>query len=341
MENNITASGSVEVYGARVHNLKNIDVTIPHNSLCVVTGLSGCGKSSLAFDTIFAEGQRRYIETFSAYARNMLGSLERPDVDKITGLSPVISIEQKTVNKNPRSTIGTTTEIHDFFRLLYARLGEARSYISGKPMVKYTKDKIISLLLEKYTDRRIQILAPLVKNRKGHYKELFEGLRKKGYLNVRVDGEIKELVYGMKLDRYKNHSVELVVDRLRVKENDVQRLRSTVEEALKQGGKQMMVIDVDTNQVRHYSQLLMDSENGISYPEPAPHNFSFNSPQGYCHKCKGLGVVNVVDEEKVMPDNSLSIYDGAILPLGKYKNSLIFWQIEAICKLYGLSLIHI
>ena len=338
MENNITASGSVEVYGARVHNLKNIDVTIPHNSLCVVTGLSGCGKSSLAFDTIFAEGQRRYIETFSAYARNMLGSLERPDVDKITGLSPVISIEQKTVNKNPRSTIGTTTEIHDFFRLLYARLGEARSYISGKPMVKYTKDKIISLLLEKYTDRRIQILAPLVKNRKGHYKELFEGLRKKGYLNVRVDGEIKELVYGMKLDRYKNHSVELVVDRLRVKENDVQRLRSTVEEALKQGGKQMMVIDVDTNQVRHYSQLLMDSENGISYPEPAPHNFSFNSPQGYCHKCKGLGVVNVVDEEKVMPDNSLSIYDGAILPLGKYKNSLIFWQIEAICKLYGKTL---
>ena len=338
MENNITASGSVEVYGARVHNLKNIYVTIPHNSLCVVTGLSGCGKSSLAFDTIFAEGQRRYIETFSAYARNMLGSLERPDVDKITGLSPVISIEQKTVNKNPRSTIGTTTEIYDFFRLLYARLGEARSYISGKPMVKYTKDKIISLLLEKYTDRRIQILAPLVKNRKGHYKELFEGLRKKGYLNVRVDGEIKELVYGMKLDRYKNHSVELVVDRLRVKENDVQRLRSTVEEALKQGGKQMMVIDVDTNQVRHYSQLLMDSENGISYPEPAPHNFSFNSPQGYCHKCKGLGVVNVVDEEKVMPDNSLSIYDGAILPLGKYKNSLIFWQIEAICKLYGKTL---
>ena len=338
MENNITASGSVEVYGARVHNLKNIDVTIPHNSLCVVTGLSGCGKSSLAFDTIFAEGQRRYIETFSAYARNMLGSLERPDVDKITGLSPVISIEQKTVNKNPRSTIGTTTEIYDFFRLLYARLGEARSYISGKPMVKYTKDKIISLLLEKYTDRRIQILAPLVKNRKGHYKELFEGLRKKGYLNVRVDGEIKELVYGMKLDRYKNHSVELVVDRLRVKENDVQRLRSTVEEALKQGGKQMMVIDVDTNQVRHYSQLLMDSENGISYPDPAPHNFSFNSPQGYCHKCKGLGVVNVVDEEKVMPDNSLSIYDGAILPLGKYKNSLIFWQIEAICKLYGKTL---
>lgn len=338
MENIYSATDAVEVYGARVHNLKNIDVTIPHNSLCVVTGLSGCGKSSLAFDTIFAEGQRRYIETFSAYARNMLGSLERPDVDKITGLSPVISIEQKTVNKNPRSTIGTTTEIYDFFRLLYARLGEARSYISGKPMVKYSKDKIISLLLEKYDDRKIQILAPLVKNRKGHYKELFENLRKKGYLNVRIDGVVKELVYGMKLDRYKNHSIELVVDRLRVKGSDVQRLRSTVDEALKQGGKQMMVLDMDSNQVRHYSQLLMDSENGISYPEPAPHNFSFNSPQGYCNKCKGLGMVNIVDEGKVMPDKKLSIYDGGIAPLGKYKNSLIFWQIEAICQLYGKSL---
>ena len=336
-ENNKT-SGSVEVYGARVHNLKNIDVTIPHDSLCVVTGLSGCGKSSLAFDTIFAEGQRRYIETFSSYARNMLGSLERPDVDKITGLNPVISIEQKTVNKNSRSTIGTTTEVYDFFRLLYARLGEARSYISGKPMVKYSKDKIITLLLEKYNDRKIQILAPLVKNRKGHYKELFETLRKKGYLNVRVDGEVKELVYGMKLDRYKNHSIELVVDRLRVKENDIQRLRSTVDDALKQGGKQMMVLDMETNLVRHYSQLLMDSENGLSYPEAAPHNFSFNSPQGYCPKCRGLGVVNIVDEEKVIPDKKISIYDGAIAPLGKYKNSLIFWQIEAICKIYGLSL---
>lgn len=338
MENIYSATDAVEVYGARVHNLKNIDVTIPHNSLCVVTGLSGCGKSSLAFDTIFAEGQRRYIETFSAYARNMLGSLERPDVDKITGLSPVISIEQKTVNKNPRSTIGTTTEIYDFFRLLYARLGEARSYISGKPMVKYSKDKIISLLLEKYDDQKIQILAPLVKNRKGHYKELFENLRKKGYLNVRIDGVVKELVYGMKLDRYKNHSIELVVDRLRVKGSDVQRLRSTVDEALKQGGKQMMVLDMDSNQVRHYSQLLMDSENGISYPEPAPHDFSFNSPQGYCNKCKGLGMVNIVDEGKVMPDKKLSIYDGGIAPLGKYKNSLIFWQIEAICQLYGKSL---
>ena len=331
-------SESVEVLGARVHNLKNIDVSIPHNKLTVVTGLSGCGKSSLAFDTIFSEGQRRYIETFSAYARNMLGNLERPDVDKITGLSPVISIEQKTVNKNPRSTIGTTTEIYDFFRLLFARLGEARSYISGKPMVKYTKDKIISLLLDKYSDRKVQILAPLVKNRKGHYKELFETLRKKGYLHVRIDGEMKELNYGMKLDRYKNHSIELVIDRLRVKENDIQRLRTSVEEALKQGDKQMMVLDMDSNKIRHYSLLLMDSENGISYPEPAPHNFSFNSPQGYCPKCKGLGEVYIVDEEKVMPDKKLSIYDGGIVPLGKYKNSLIFWQIDAICKQYGATI---
>lgn len=338
IENNYNLSDAVEVYGAREHNLKNIDVTIPHNTLSVITGLSGCGKSSLAFDTIFAEGQRRYIETFSSYARNMLGSLERPDVDKITGLSPVISIEQKTVNKNPRSTIGTTTEIYDFFRLLYARLGEPRSYISGKPMVKHSKDKIISLLLEQYTNRKVQILAPIVKNRKGHYKELFENLRKKGYLHVRVDGEIKEIVYGMKLDRYKNHSIELVVDRLRVKGSDPQRLRTTVDDALKQGGRQMMVIDMETNQVRHFSQLLMDSENGLSYPEPAPHNFSFNSPQGYCPKCKGLGVVNIVDENKVMPNKTLSIYDGGIVPLGKYKNSLIFWQIDAICKLYGATL---
>ena len=259
MQRNIhNQSESVEVLGARVHNLKNIDVSIPHNKLTVVTGLSGCGKSSLAFDTIFAEGQRRYIETFSAYARNMLGNLERPDVDKITGLSPVISIEQKTVNKNPRSTIGTTTEIYDFFRLLFARLGEARSYISGKPMVKYTKDKIISLLLDKYSDRKVQILAPLVKNRKGHYKELFETLRKKGYLHVRIDGEMKELNYGMKLDRYKNHSIELVIDRLRVKENDIQRLRTSVEEALKQGDKQMMVLDMNQHHIIFPLILLKD-----------------------------------------------------------------------------------
>lgn len=336
--NNITATDSLEVYGARVHNLKNIDVTIPHNSLCVITGLSGCGKSSLAFDTIFAEGQRRYIETFSSYARNMLGSLERPDVDKITGLNPVISIEQKTVNKNPRSTIGTTTEIYDFFRLLFARLGEARSYISGKPMVKYSKDKIVSLLLDNYDDRKIQILAPIVKNRKGHYKELFETLRKKGYLYVRIDGTIKELSYGMKLDRYKNHSIEIVIDRLRLKTNNIQRLRASIDEALKQGDKELMILDMDSNTVRYYNQLLMDSENGLSYPEAAPHNFSFNSPHGYCPKCRGLGVINIIDENKIIPNKNLSIYDGAITPLGKYKNSLIFWQLEAICRLYDSNI---
>lgn len=313
-------------------------MTIPHNSLSVITGLSGSGKSSLAFDTIFAEGQRRYIETFSSYARNMLGSLERPDVDKITGLSPVISIEQKTVNKNPRSTIGTTTEIYDFFRLLFARMGEAKSYLSGSPMVKYTKDKIVDLIVEQYEGKKIYVLAPLVKNRKGHYKELFENLRKKGYLYVRVDGELTELEYGMKLNRYQNHTVELVIDRMKASTSDMQRLRSTVESALKQGDKQMMVMDMDSGEVRHYSQHLMDPETGLSYPEPAPHNFSFNSPQGACRRCKGLGFVSAVDEEKVIPDKTKSIYDGAIVPLGRYKNSLIFWQIEAICKQYGHDL---
>lgn len=328
----------IEVSGARVHNLKNIDVTIPHNSLCVITGLSGCGKSSLAFDTIFAEGQRRYIETFSAYARNLLGNMERPDVDKITGLNPVISIEQKTVNNNPRSTIGTTTEIYDFFRLLYARLGEARSYISGKPMVKYTKEKIAEMVMKTFADRKIYILAPLVKNRKGHYKELFENLRKKGYINVRVDGELKELAYGMKTDRYRNHSIELVIDRMKVRDNDEQRLKEAINEALKQGDKQMMVIDMETGLVHHFSLLLMDSENGLSYPEPAPHNFSFNSPQGACRKCKGLGEVNIIDMEKIVPDPSKSIHEGGIIPLGKYKSSLIFMQIEAICHIYGATI---
>ncbi|MCH5229935.1 MAG: excinuclease ABC subunit UvrA [Muribaculaceae bacterium] len=338
MNNETKVPGEIEVLGARVHNLKNIDVKIPHNSLSVITGLSGSGKSSLAFDTIFAEGQRRYIETFSAYARNMLGSLERPDVDKISGLNPVISIEQKTVNKNPRSTIGTTTEIYDFLRLLFARVGEAKSYISGMPMVKYSKDKIISLILKRYEGRRIQVLAPVVKNRKGHYKELFETLRKKGYLNVRIDGEIQELVYGLKVDRYKNHTIELLIDRLKVKESDIQRLRSTIEDALKQGERQMLVIDMDNGSISHFSLLLMDPENGLSYPEPAPHNFSFNSPQGYCPKCKGLGFVHEIDREKVMPDMNLSIHEGGIAPLGKYKNSRIFWQIEGICKLYGKTL---
>ena len=326
---------TLEVQGARVHNLKNIDVTIPHNCLTVITGLSGSGKSSLAFDTIYAEGQRRYIETFSAYARNMLGTLERPDVDNITGLSPVIAIEQKTINRNPRSTIGTTTEIYDFLRLLYARVGQARSYISGEPMVKYTEEKIVDLIISKYNGRKIYILSPIVKNRKGHYKELFEQLRKKGYLTVRVDGELREMSFGMKLDRYKNHSIELVVDRLKVSDKDDARLRDTVSNALKQGGKQLMIYDVEDDSIGHYSQMLMDPVSGISYREPAPHNFSFNSPQGACHCCKGLGYVNIVDRTKLIPDDKLSIYEGGIVALGKYKNSMIFWQISAICEKYG------
>lgn len=334
----IKAAESVDVYGARVHNLKNIDVTIPHGKLSVITGLSGCGKSSLAFDTIFAEGQRRYIETFSSYARNMLGSLERPDVDKITGLSPVISIEQKTVNKNPRSTIGTTTEIYDFFRLLFARMGEARSYVTGKPMIKYNKDQIVDMILSEYAGRKIYVLAPLVKNRKGHYKELFENYRKKGYIYMRIDGELKELAYGMKLNRYQNHTIELVIDRLRPSADDMQRLRTTIEAALKQGDKQMLVIDMENGETRNFSQLLMDPESGISYPEPAPHNFSFNSPQGACRRCKGLGYVNIVDVDKIIPDRKKSIYDRAVTALGKYRNSMVFWQIEAICRLHDCDI---
>lgn len=328
----------VSVFGARVHNLKNIDVEIPHGKLTVITGLSGSGKSSLAFDTIFAEGQRRYLETFSAYARNMLGVLERPDVDKITGLSPVISIEQKTVNKNPRSTIGTTTEVYDFLRLLYARAADAYSYVSGAKMVKYTEEKILALILEKYEGKRIYILAPVVKNRKGHYKELFEQLRKKGFVTTRVDGELKEITFGMKLDRYKNHSVEIVVDKLKVAEKDANRLKESVGVAFKHGDGQLMILDADNEQIGHYSRSLMDPETGLSYAEPAPHNFSFNSPQGACHKCKGLGVVNVIDRDKIMPDTEVSIHDGGILPLGKYKNTLVFWQISAICEKYGVDL---
>ena len=328
----------VAVYGARVHNLKNINVKIPHNKLVVVTGLSGSGKSSLAFDTIYAEGQRRYIETFSAYARNMLGNLERPDVDKITGLSPVISIEQKTVNKNPRSTIGTTTEIYDFLRLLYARVADAYSYESGEKMVKYSTDKIIDLILDKYADCKIYILAPLVKNRKGHYKELFEQLIKKGYIYVRVDGNLCELTYGMKVDRYKNHDIELVVDRLKVCRLDYERLSNTIEKAFKQGDGQIMILDVDSGKVGHYSKSLMDPVTGLSYREPAPHNFSFNSPQGACHRCKGLGYVNIVDREKIIPNDSLSIKQGAISAIGKYKNILIFWQIEAILQMHGFTI---
>ena len=329
---------SVSVWGARVHNLKNVDVEIPHGKLTVITGLSGSGKSSLAFDTIFAEGQRRYLETFSAYARNMLGVLERPDVDKITGLCPVISIEQKTVNKNPRSTIGTTTEVYDYLRLLYARIGEAFSYVSGEKMVKYGVDKILSLILNKYAGKKIYVLAPLVKNRKGHYKELFENIRKKGYLNIRVDGELREVTFGMKLDRYKNHTIEIVVDRLKVNQKDEDRLRKTVETAFKQGDGQLMILDVENGELGHYSKMLMDPVTGLSYAEPAPHNFSFNSPQGACPKCKGLGYVNIIDREKVMPNNELSIRAGGIAPLGKYKNSLIFWQIQAICEKYDVTL---
>ena len=328
----------VSVLGARVHNLKNIDVDIPHYKLTVITGLSGSGKSSLAFDTIFAEGQRRYLETFSAYARNMLGVLERPDVDKITGLSPVISIGQKTTNKNPRSTVGTSTEVYDYLRLLFARAADAVSYTSGERMVKYSVEKILSMILDKYDGKKIYILAPLVKNRKGHYKDLFEQYRKKGYINVRIDGELREITFGMKLDRYKNHNVELVIDRLKVARKDEKRLKETVELAFRQGKDQLLILDAATDEISYYSKTLMDPSTGLSYLDPAPHNFSFNSPQGACHKCKGLGYVNLVDREKIMPDMSLSIKEGGVLPLGKYKNSLVFWQIAAICEKYGCDI---
>ena len=330
-------SDKIEVLGARVHNLKNIDVEIPRGSLTVITGLSGSGKSSLAFDTIFAEGQRRYIETFSAYARNFLGNMERPDVDKITGLSPVISIEQKTTNKNPRSTVGTTTEIYDFLRLLYARAGEAYSYVTGERMVKYTEEQIVKLLLNDYLGRKVYLLAPLVQNRKGHYRELFETVMKKGYLYVRVDGELTEVTPGMKLDRYKNHSIEVVVDRLVVKETDDHRLQNSVQNTLKQGDGLMLVYDVQGETVRHYSRRLMCPTSGISYNDPAPHNFSFNSPQGACTRCKGLGYVSLIDRDLIIPDKSLSIHDGAIVPLGKHKSSMIFWQIDAILEKYGFT----
>ena len=321
------SDSKISVWGARVHNLKNVDVTIPRNSFTVITGLSGSGKSSLAFDTIFAEGQRRYIETFSAYARNFLGNLQRPDVDKITGLSPVISIEQKTTNKNPRSTVGTTTEIYDFFRLLYARAAEAFSYETGEKMVRYTEEQIIDLILKDYLGRKICILAPLVKNRKGHYQDLFESIQKKGYLYVRVDGQIQEILPGMKLDRYRNHDIEVVIDRLKVQDKDDKRLDGL-----------MLVYDMDTEQVRYYSKRLMCPTTGISYKEPAPHDFSFNSPQGACPRCKGLGYVNLIDEDKVFPDKSLSVKKGGIAPLGKARSAMIFWQIEALLQKYDCTL---
>ena len=325
------------VEGARVHNLKNIDVEIPRNSLTVITGLSGSGKSSLAFDTIYAEGQRRYIETFSAYARNFLGGMERPDVDKITGLSPVISIEQKTTNKNPRSTVGTTTEIYDFLRLLYARAADAYSYVSGEKMVRYTEEQIIDLLLSDYLGKRIILLAPLVKNRKGHYKELFETIRRKGYLYARIDGEMKEVVPEMKVDRYKNHSIEVVIDRLQVQDKDDKRLVQSVAIAMKQGEGEMLVCEMDTNEVRHYSKHLMCPTSGISYHDPAPHDFSFNSPQGACPRCKGLGFVHIIDRNKVIPNPALSLKDGGFAPLGKAKQAMIFWQVEAVLEGYGCT----
>lgn len=328
----------INIFGARVHNLKNIDVEIPRNALTVITGLSGSGKSSLAFDTIFAEGQRRYIETFSAYARNFLGNMERPDVDKITGLSPVISIEQKTTNKNPRSTVGTTTEIYDYLRLLFARAGTAYSYMTGEKMVKYTEEKVIDMILHDYVDKKIFILSPLVKQRKGHYRELFESMRRKGYLYMRVDGEIKEVVRGMKVDRYKNHNIEVVIDKLQVRGNDDERLKKTIQIAMKQGDGVIMIMEKDSGIIRNFSKRLMDPVSGISYGEPAPNIFSFNSPEGACQRCKGLGYVNEIDLSKVIPNDKLSIHDGAIVPLGKYKNQMIFWQIDAILHKYDLTL---
>ncbi len=328
----------INVYGARVHNLKNIDVKIPRDALTVITGLSGSGKSSLAFDTLYAEGQRRYIETFSAYARGFLGKIERPDVDKITGLSPVIAIEQKTTNKNPRSTVGTTTEVYDFLRLLFARAGEAYSYLTGEKMVKYTEEQILELILQKYAQKKIYILAPVVRNRKGHYKELFEQIRKKGYLHVRVDGEIKEILPGMRVDRYKNHDIEILIDKLVVSDKFADQLRASVRTAMKQGQGLILIQDVETGEVRYYSRQLMCPTTGLSYSEPAPHNFSFNSPQGACPRCKGLGTVDRIDMEKVIPNPDLSIAAGGIVPLGKERSSLIFWQIAAICEKYGVTL---
>ena len=330
----------INVWGARVHNLKNVDVEIPRNSLAVITGLSGSGKSSLAFDTIFAEGQRRYLETFSAYARNFLGGMERPDVDKITGLSPVISIDQKTTNKNPRSTVGTTTEIYDYLRLLYARAGTAYSYATGEKMVKYTEEKLLDMIHGDYSGRRIYILAPLVRNRKGHYRELFESMRRKGYLYIRIDGELQEIVRGMKVDRYKNHNIEVVIDKLQVHDvdKDDDRLRKSVSIAMKQGEGLLMILDKDTNEGKYYSSRLMCPTTGISYGDPAPNKFSFNSPEGACPHCKGLGYINEIDIEKVIPNRKLSIHEGAIVPLGKYKNQMIFWQIAAILRKYECTL---
>ena len=331
--------GYIYVWGARVHNLKDIDVEIPRDSLTVITGLSGSGKSSLAFDTIYAEGQRRYIETFSAYARNFLGGMERPDVDKITGLSPVISIEQKTTNRNPRSTVGTTTEIYDFLRLLFARAGKAYSYATGEEMVKYTEERVVEMIHNDYSGKKIMILAPLVRSRKGHYRELFDSLRRKGYLYVRVDDTVREITEGMKVDRYKNHNIEVVIDKMAVRDgqND-DRLKKSITTAMKSGDGLIMILDNDTGEAKFFSKRLMCPTTGMAYSDPAPNNFSFNSPQGACPRCKGLGVINSIDMSKVIPDRSISIYNGAIMPLGKYKNQMIFWQIDSILKSYGYDI---
>ncbi|NLX73280.1 MAG: excinuclease ABC subunit UvrA [Bacteroidales bacterium] len=334
----VSEAAQIDIFGARIHNLKNIDLSIPRNKLVVITGLSGSGKSSLAFDTIYAEGQRRYIETFSAYARQFLGGMERPDVDKITGLSPVISIEQKTTGKNPRSTVGTITEIYDFLRLLYARAGEAFSYVSGEKMVKWTDSQIIDKILSAYDGKQIYILAPMIKGRKGHYKELFEQIRRKGYINVRVDGELTEIRHNMKVDRYKNHFIEVVIDKLKVDPKERKRLEESIKLAMKQGNNLVMIIEKDKNEARYFSRMLMCPVSGISYNETAPHSFSFNSPQGACPKCKGLGTISEADMEKIIPDPKLSIYRGGIAPLGKYHHSLIFWQLEAMAEKYGFSL---
>ncbi|MDX9696531.1 MAG: excinuclease ABC subunit UvrA [Bacteroidales bacterium] len=331
-------TNEITVLGARVHNLKNVDVTIPRNKLTVITGLSGSGKSSLAFDTIHAEGQRRYVETLSAYARQFLGTMERPDVDQITGLSPVISIEQKTTNKNPRSTVGTVTEIYDFLRLLFARASDAYSYATGDKMVKYTDDQIIQLIIEKFVDKNILILSPVVQGRKGHYKELFEQIRKKGFIYARINGEITELVHGLRLDRYKTHYIEIVIDKLKVSKKDESRLKRTVQTAMDHGKGIIMVMEKDSNEVKYFSRKLMCPVTGISYNEPAPHTFSFNSPQGACPTCNGLGTVSQIDVKKIIPDTNISIKNGGILPLGKYKNILIFWQLEAIAAKYKFTL---
>jgi excinuclease ABC subunit A len=328
----------IHVYGARVHNLKNVDVKIPRNKLCVITGLSGSGKSSLAFDTIYAEGQRRYIETFSAYARHFLGQLERPEVDKITGLSPVISIEQKTTNRNPRSTVGTITEIYDFFRLLFARASIAYSMQTGEAMVKYSDDQIIQLIIEKFGNKKCLILAPVVRSRKGHYRELFEQIRKKGFLWARVDGELKELTHGLKVDRYKIHNIEIVIDKLEINKSDIKRLKESIKEGMAHGKGTIAVLDKDTDVLRYFSRKLMCPTSGISYDEPAPNTFSFNSPQGACGTCNGLGEINQIDIARIIPDNNLSIASGAIVPLGKQKDSLIFWQLAAIGQKYRFSL---